>query len=78
MSKMHKFDCGDGSTVSLNSLQLQWLLKVPTTHMPFATFWALRHRCLIHGPQHYLESQLTFRGEAVVEHYRRICNGSKT
>jgi hypothetical protein len=62
MSKSHQFDCGDGTSVQLNSLQLYALLNLPAQNASWPTYWALRRRDLItSGPP----SKLTPRGEAV-------------
>lgn len=78
MSKVHRFDCGDGTSTTLNSLQLGALLSMPTTPPQFTswpTYWALRHRKLIQGAQHTTKNVLTERGKAVLEDYKRKQHG---
>lgn len=78
MSKQQRFDCGDGTTTTLNSLQLGALLSMPTTPPQFTswpTYWALRNRKLIQGAQHTTQNFLTERGKAVIADYRRKCDG---
>lgn len=63
--------------VRLNSTQLSALLSVPTDHMLFSTYWALRHRGLIAGTQHYHPCVLTFKGETVIAAYKESLRGSQ-
>ena len=74
MSKSHRFDCGDGTITTLNSRQLMALLGVPRPpqNTSWPTYWALRNRRLIEGTS---PAQLTVRGEAVIEDYKRKCRG---
>ena len=78
MSKSQKFDCGDGTTTSLNSRQLLALLQVPVSSMCFQTYWALRGRKLIEGVQHFNAMYLTERGKAVLADYERKRRGDQT
>lgn len=78
MSKVHRFDCGDGTSTTLNSLQLSALLRMqaaPPQFTSWPTYWALRHRKLIQGAQHTTQNFLTERGKAVLEDYRRQQHG---
>lgn len=73
MSKSHRFDCGDGSTVMLNSVQLLALLGMPDSppqHSSWPTYWALRNRKLIDCTPNGKRSVLTERGKAVIADYR--------
>ena len=68
MSKTHRFSTGDGQCVFLNSMQLHALLNLPASNASWPTYWALRRRNLIDGSS---PQQLTVRGKAVIEEYRR-------
>lgn len=68
MSKAQKFNCGDGTTVQLNSMQLLGLIKLPASNMSWPTYYALRRRGLIEGTS---PQKLTARGLAVIEDYKR-------
>lgn len=69
MSKAHKFDCGDGTSVQLNSMQLMGLLQLPASNMSWPTYYALRRRGLVEGTS---PQRRTTRGEAVVKDYLRV------
>ena len=74
MSKTYRFDCGDGTTTTINGLQVGALLSMPTVPPQFTswpTYWALRSRKLIQGAQHTTQNFLTERGKAVVADYRK-------
>jgi hypothetical protein len=79
MANSFKLDCGDGTSVQLNSRQLQALLAMPKTppqYTSWPTYWALRNRGLIEGAQHKTATKLTERGEAALTSYWRQ-RGSK-
>lgn len=67
MSKTHVFDCGDGVTVRLNSLQLMGLLQLPASNASWSTYYALRKRGLIEGAS---PQRLTSKGVTVIENYK--------
>ena len=64
--KTHRFLLSDGESVTLNDAQLYALHHMPAQYVSWPTYWALRRRKLITGPQHYIQSDLTERGKEVV------------
>ena len=64
--KVHRFRLSGGESVTLNDAQLYALHHMPAQYVSWPTYWALRRRKLITGPQHYTRSDLTERGKEVV------------
>ena len=64
--KVHRFRLSGGESVTLNDAQLYALHHMPAQYVSWPTYWALRRRKLITGPQHYIRSDLTERGKEVV------------
>ena len=64
--KVHRFRLSGGESVTLNDAQLYALHHMPAQYVSWPTYWALRRRKLITGPQHYIRSDLTERGKEVI------------
>ena len=64
--KVHRYRLSGGESVTLNDAQLYALRHMPAQYVSWPTYWALRRRKLITGPQHYIRSDLTERGKEVV------------
>ena len=67
----HRFQLASGESVVVNDKQLYALHHMPAQYVSWPTYWALRRRKLITGPQHFIKSYLTERGKEVVELDRR-------
>lgn len=64
--KVHRFLLSGGESIVLNDAQLYALRHMPAQYVSWPTYWALRRRKLITGPQHYIRTDLTERGKEVV------------
>ena len=64
--KVHRFLLSGGESIVLNDAQLYALHHMPAQYVSWPTYWALRRRKLITGPQHYIRTDLTERGKEVV------------
>ena len=64
--KVHRFKLSGGEAITLNDAQLYALHHMPAQYVSWPTYWALRRRKLITGPQHYIRTDLTERGKEVV------------
>ena len=62
----HRFQLASGESVVVNDKQLYALHHMPAQYVSWPTYWALRHRKLITGPQHFIKTDLTERGKEVV------------
>ncbi len=67
----HRFQLANGESVVINDKQLYALHHMPAQYVSWPTYWALRRRKLITGPQHFIKTDLTERGKEVVELDRR-------
>lgn len=64
--KVHRFKLSGGEAITLNDAQLYALHHMPAQYVSWPTYWALRRRQLITGPQHFIKTDLTDRGREVV------------
>ena len=62
----HRFLLASGESVVINDAQLHALHHMPAQYVSWPTYWALRRRKLITGPQHFIKTDLTERGKEVV------------
>ncbi|HNG03370.1 MAG TPA: hypothetical protein PLQ71_15895 [Nitrospira sp.] len=52
--KVHRFKLSGGESITLNDAQLYALHHMPAQYVSWPTYWALRRRKLITGPQQLL------------------------